>query len=59
MKIPYVVVMAPYFGTSPSDMENLVTRKIEQQLKGLDDLKEMTSTSAEGMSQALRGRRVQ
>ncbi len=50
VKIPYVIVMAPYFGTSPSDMENLVTRKIEQQLKGLADLKEMTSTSAEGMA---------
>ncbi len=50
VKIPYVIVTAPYFGTSPADMENLVTRKIEAQLKGLADLKEMTSTSAEGMS---------
>jgi len=50
VKIPFVVVTAPYFGTSPADMENLVTRKMEAQLKGLADLKEMTSTSAEGMS---------
>ncbi|MCP4547344.1 MAG: efflux RND transporter permease subunit [bacterium] len=51
VKIPYVIVAAPYFGTSPSDMENLVTRKLEQQLKGVADLKEMISTSAEGMTQ--------
>ncbi len=53
VKIPFVIVMAPYFGTSPEDMENLVTRKLEQQLKGLADLKEMTSVSAEGFSQVV------
>jgi multidrug efflux pump len=51
IKIPIVVVMAPYFGTSPADMENLVTRKLEQQLKGIADLEEMTSTSSEGFAQ--------
>ena len=50
VKIPFVMVMAPYFGTSPEDMEHLVTRKLEQQLKGVADLKEMTTTSAEGMT---------
>ena len=50
VKIPYVMVMAPYAGTSPADMENLVTRKLEKQLKGLEDLKEMTSSSSYGMS---------
>ena len=50
VEIPFVVVIAPYFGTSPEDMESLVTRKLEQQLKGVADLKEMTSISAEGMS---------
>ncbi len=53
IKIPFVVVMAPYFGTSSADMENLVTRKLEQQLKGIADLEEMTSTSAEGFSQVV------
>ncbi len=51
VKIPYVLVMAPYAGTSPEDMENLVTRKIERELKGLPDLKEMTSSSFYGMSE--------
>ena len=51
VKIPYVMVMAPYLGTSPADMENLVTRKLEQQLKGIADLEEMISNSNEGISQ--------
>ncbi|MCA9757262.1 MAG: efflux RND transporter permease subunit [Candidatus Eisenbacteria bacterium] len=50
VKIPFVMVYAPYYGTSPEDMENLVTRKLEKQLKGLNHLKEMTSTSSEGVS---------
>ena len=50
VKIPWVMVIAPYAGTSPEDMENLVTRKLEQQLKGVEDLKEMTSSSSYGMS---------
>ncbi len=50
IKIPFVMIYAPYYGTSPQDMENLVTRKLERELKGLADLVEMTSTSAEGVS---------
>jgi multidrug efflux pump len=50
VKIPYVMVMAPYAGTAPADMENLVTRKLEQELKGLPDLKEMTSSSFYGLA---------
>ncbi len=50
VKIPFVSVAAPYAGTSPEDMENLVTRKLEQQLKGVKDLKEMISTSSYGIS---------
>jgi len=37
VKIPFVMVMTPYAGTSPEDMENLVTRKLEKQLKGMKD----------------------
>ncbi len=50
VKIPFVMVTAPYAGTSPADMENLVTRKLEQRLKGVEDLKEMSSSSSYGMS---------
>lgn len=50
IKIPYVMVYAPYYGTSPEDIENLVTRKLEKQLKSVADLEEMVSTSSEGTS---------
>jgi multidrug efflux pump len=50
VKIPFVMVIAPYAGTSPADMENLVTRKLERELKGLPDLYEMTSSSYYGMA---------
>ncbi len=53
VKIPFVMVMAPYAGTSPADMENLVTRKIERELKGLKDLKEITSSSYYGIANIL------
>ncbi|MFH1843845.1 MAG: efflux RND transporter permease subunit, partial [bacterium] len=53
VKIPFVMVMTPYSGTSPADVENLITRKIERELKGLPDLKEMTSTSVYGASNIL------
>ena len=53
VKIPFVMVMTPYSGTSPADVENLITRKIERELKGLPDLKQMTSTSVYGASNIL------
>ena len=43
--IPYIVVSTPYPGTSPEDMENLVTRPIEKQLKSISDVKNITSNS--------------
>jgi multidrug efflux pump len=53
VKIPYVMVMTPYAGTSPQDIENLITRKLERELKGMPDLEEMTSTSTYGASSIL------
>ncbi len=48
---PFIMVFSHYEGTSPSDMESLVTRPLERKLKNLTDVKEMTSTSMEGESQ--------
>jgi multidrug efflux pump len=45
--IPYIVVTTPYPGTSPSDIENLVTRPIEKQLKSIADVKKITSNSVQ------------
>ncbi|MBK34797.1 MAG: acriflavin resistance protein [Gemmatimonadetes bacterium] len=48
--IPFIVTTTVYVGASPADVETLVTRKIEKKLQGLEDVKEMRSTSAEGVS---------
>ena len=48
--IPFVLVTTPYIGVSPEDIEGLVTVPIENELAGLKGVKEMSSTSAEGVS---------
>ena len=48
--IPYVFVTTTYEGVSPEDMEELITIPIERKLKGIDDVEEIRSTSAEGIS---------
>ena len=50
VKVPYVIVSTYYFGTSPEDMENLVTKEIEKKLAEIDKIKEMRSQSGEGSS---------
>jgi multidrug efflux pump len=48
--IPMVAVNTVYPGVSPADMETLVTRPLEDELNGISDIREMTSTSVEGYS---------
>lgn len=48
--IPNIMVITTYPGTSPEDMEALITRPLEDELSGISDVKEMVSTSAEGYS---------
>src|SRR6478735_3917290 len=48
--IPTMVVITPYPGTSPSDIENLVTRPIEKQIKSLSGVKRVKSTSNQDYS---------
>ncbi|HEX9615640.1 MAG TPA: efflux RND transporter permease subunit, partial [Bacteroidota bacterium] len=48
--IPLVIVSTPYIGVSASDIEGLVTQPLEQALKGLKDVKQITSVSKEGLS---------
>lgn len=48
--IPYIMVNTPYPGTSPEDIENLVTRPIEKQLKSISDVKKISSTSVQDFS---------
>ncbi len=48
--IPYIIVNSPYPGTSPVDIENLITRPIEKQLKSIADVKNITSNSVQDYS---------
>ena len=48
--IPYVFVTTTYEGVAPQDMEKLITIPIERKLKGIDNVEEIRSTSAEGIS---------
>ncbi len=49
--LPFILIFSNYEGTSPTDMESLVTRPLERKLKSLSDVKQMTSASTEGSSQ--------
>jgi multidrug efflux pump len=48
--IPMVNVNSIYPGTSPSDMENLVTRPLEKNLKSISGVKKITSRSVQDFS---------
>jgi len=48
--IPYIMITTIYEGVSPEDGETAVTMKIEKELSGIRDVKEVLSSSAEGMS---------
>ncbi len=53
LTIPYVFVTAVYRGVAPAEMEHLVTIPLEDQFMDLDNLKELRSTSAEGVSRII------
>ena len=48
--IPMINVNTMYQGTSPSDMENLVTRPLEKNLKSISGVKKITSRSVQNFS---------
>ncbi|WP_294675742.1 efflux RND transporter permease subunit, partial [uncultured Fluviicola sp.] len=48
--IPVVTVTTQYPGASPSEVENSVTKKIEDALSGVEGLDYTQSTSMEGIS---------
>jgi len=50
--IPWIIVSTPYIGVSPVDVEGLITQPLERALKGLKDVKQITSVSKEGLSTA-------
>ncbi len=48
--IPYVFVSTNYPGVAPEDIEQSITIPIEKKLKGLENVKHISSSSVEGMS---------
>ncbi|HRP01203.1 MAG TPA: efflux RND transporter permease subunit [Candidatus Kapabacteria bacterium] len=48
--IPTIIVQTVYPGNSPGDIENLITRPIEKQLKGVNGIKKVSSSSLADVS---------
>jgi multidrug efflux pump len=48
--IPYIFIMTNYPGVAPEDIEQSITIPIEQKLKGLEAVKQIKSSSTEGIS---------
>ncbi len=48
--IPYIMVNTVYPGTSPTDMENFITRPLEKNMKSIEDVKQITSNSVQDFS---------
>jgi len=50
IEIPVIIVYTLYPGAAPADVEKQVTDQLERELKGLEGIKEITSTSQESAS---------
>ncbi|MFP4536562.1 MAG: efflux RND transporter permease subunit, partial [Spirochaetaceae bacterium] len=49
IKQPYIFINTTYVGVSAEDIESLVTQPIEQELDGMDGVKEITSESRQSV----------
>jgi len=50
VNMPYIFVKTVYPGNSPLDMENLITRHLEKEIKTINGIKEMRSVSSQDNS---------
>lgn len=50
IKIGYLVIMTSYPQSGPEEIENLITIPIENAVEGIQDIKEITSWTSEGLS---------
>jgi multidrug efflux pump len=50
IEIPIIIVTTVYPGVSPDDIESLITQHIEQEVQSVNGIKEIRSTSTEGVS---------
>lgn len=53
VELPYLNIRTIYIGASPNEIESLVTDKIESTVSGMEDIKNITSTSYAGVSSVL------
>jgi len=52
--IPIIYVSVSHQGISPGDAERLIARPLEQELRSIEGIKEMTSNSSEGHASVVR-----
>jgi multidrug efflux pump len=50
LKQPTIYINTPYFGNSPADIENLITRPLEKQLKSITGVNSLKSSSVQDFS---------
>ncbi|KQL43573.1 hypothetical protein AN963_29470 [Brevibacillus choshinensis] len=53
IEIPTIAVITSYSGVGPEEMENLVTKPVEQAVSSVAGIKSVTSTSREGSSMVI------
>lgn len=51
--VPTIYVQTIYAGSSPTDMENLVSKPLEKQMKAISGVKKVTSTSVQDFSSVI------
>ena len=51
--MPTIMVQTVYPGNSPADIENLITRPLEKEIKSVKGLKKLTSTSVQDNSSVI------
>jgi len=50
IEVPNIIVTTVYPGAAPDDVESLITQEIESEIQGINGIKDIRSTSTEGVS---------
>jgi hydrophobic/amphiphilic exporter-1 (mainly G- bacteria), HAE1 family len=50
LEFPYIAVISQYTGVGPADIETVVTRPVEEAVSTVENVKQVTSTSQQGLS---------
>lgn len=50
IKVPQIIVQTAYFGTTPADIENVINKPIEKQLKTISDVRSIKSNALQDIS---------